>query len=50
MKEMPERGRGQGLEVLNVLYLSAESPTDDFQKVLSLSKQDLSHTEEVGFD
>ena len=40
-------GTGAGARGLECAVFSAESPTDDFQKVLSFSKQDLSHTEEV---
>ena len=40
-------GTGAGARGLECAVFVAESPTDDFQKVLSLSKKDLSHTEEV---
>ena len=40
-------GTGAGARGLECAVFSAESPSDDFQKVLSISKQDLSHTEEV---
>ena len=40
-------GTGAGARGLECAVFSAESPSDDFQKVLSFSKEDLSHTEEV---
>ena len=40
-------GTGAGARGLECAVFSASSPSDDFQKVLSFSKEELSHTEEV---
>ena len=40
-------GTGAGARGLECAVFSGESPSDDFQKVLSFSKEDLSHTVEV---